>query len=181
MSSVDGRRDPPPPPSEAAGARSKPPPLPPAANRSKSGAPPPLPEPVPRAPGSDLSIDVEIPIPVESGGDVSSIDKLLALTESDWDPDAQALTLKRIAPPPKKTQPASQPKLPAVAIPTPYELAPTLLNRSAPLAQSQSPAPPPTGSKAPPPLPPRASKGPPPLPPGVSSAPPPPLRGDSSR
>ncbi len=120
-------------------------------------------------------------MPVDSGHDVSSIDKLLALTESDWDPDAQALTLKRIAPPPKKTQPASQPKLPAVAIPTPYELAPTLLGRSAPAAGSQSPAPPATSSKGPPPLPPRASKGPPPLPPGVSSAPPPPLRGEQGR
>jgi hypothetical protein len=180
MSAVDGRRDqPPPPPSDG---RSKPPPLPSAA-RPKTSAPPPLPashaasSSAPAA-ASDLSVDIEVPIPVDSGADVTSIDRLLALTESEWDPDSQALTLKRIAEAnPKKPPPPSQRKIPAVAIPTPYELAPTLLQRA------QSPAhaaPPPSSiaqspSKAPPPLPPRTSKGPPPLPPQTSASSPPPV------
>lgn len=135
-----------------------------------------------------IPVDIDVPIPVDSGADVASIDRLLALTESEWDPDAQALSIKRVAEAsPKPAHPPSQRKLPAVAIPTPYELAPTLLPKAQILAAAQavqaaqaaqagtSGASP---SKGPPPLPPeaRASKGPPPLPPGGSSPAPPPVR-----
>ncbi len=216
MSSVDGRRDQPPPgapqgASPPADGRSKPPPLPPAA-RPKQSVPPPLPPSAgptaaPQRSGasgapvddtaatrprleSDESIPVEIdvPIPIDSGADVASIDRLLALTESEWDPDAQALSLKRVAEAsPKPAHPPSQRKLAAVAIPTPYELAPTLLPKAQILAaaqavqQAQAAQQGASPSKGPPPLPveKRASKGPPPLPPSGSSPAPPPVRSDA--
>lgn len=162
---MDNRRDP---PGSKVDGRSKPPPLPPSV-RPRS-VPPPLPVAAPPS-ESELPIDVEIPVDIpialDSASDLhsidQSIDRLLAMADPDWDPDAQALTLKRVAAPKAKLQPSSQSKLPAVQIPTPYELAPTLLPR--------------TPSKAPPPLPGRPSKGPPPLPPGVSS---PPARADQT-
>ncbi|MFO0672455.1 MAG: tetratricopeptide repeat protein [Polyangiaceae bacterium] len=215
---MDGRRDQPPPgapqgASPPADGRSKPPPLPPAA-RPKQSVPPPLPPsagptaaplrsgatgaPVddtaatrPRLESDEaIPVEIDVPIPIDSGADVASIDRLLALTESEWDPDAQALSLKRVAEAsPKPAHPPSQRKLPAVAIPTPYELAPTLLPKAQILAaaqavqqaqatQQQGGASP---SKGPPPLPPekRASKGPPPLPPGGSSPAPPLVRTDA--
>lgn len=112
--------------------------------------------------GSDSgSLEIDIAVPVDSGTDLSSIDQLLSLTENDWDPDAQARTLQKVAEAqPRKTSTITQRKLPAVAIPTPYELAPTLVLK----AQSREPRPSTTSSVPPPPGGAPAGKAPPPLP-----------------
>ncbi len=112
-----------------------------------------------------------------------SIDELLAETDQGWDIDAQVLTLKQAA----AVGPSHEPSWPAamrppapsrsVAIPTPYELAPSTVARSSigsveispppsltPRSRVPSKAPPPLPRKPPPSLPPSANRSPGPSP-----------------
>ena len=98
----------------------------------------------------------------------SAIENLLQLTEDDWDVEEQVKTLQNAAVgqlPSFKTELPAPPKIPSVAIPTPYELG---------LRSSLIPVAPPLGDPSsgshravssvspsrPPPLPPRASNAP---------------------
>jgi tetratricopeptide (TPR) repeat protein len=118
----------------------------------------------------ELSEDVEIEF-----DQPQSVDKLLAITGENWDIAAQVKSLQEAAGEPSR--PSGQFKAPSVAIPTPYDIAPT----------KGAPKPPPLppeargGSKSPPSPPVEAksepkseakseSKGPPPLPGSTSSS-----------
>jgi hypothetical protein len=114
----------------------------------------------------------------ESTRDVSSIDKLLALTDSGWELEDQIKTLKQAAvQKPLADQSAAQramKRAPALHMPTPFELAPTQVAAGPAVIEKESPSAPGSSPSKPPPLPPlppRASKRPPPLPRSV----PPPL------
>ncbi|HEY2516806.1 MAG TPA: hypothetical protein VGI39_38310, partial [Polyangiaceae bacterium] len=102
----------------------------------------------------------------------SAIENLLQLTEDDWDVEEQVKTLQNAAVgqlPSFKTELPAPPKIPSVAIPTPYELglrsslipvAPPL-GDPGPSSGSQRAVPPiPSSPSRPPPLPPRASTAP---------------------
>jgi tetratricopeptide (TPR) repeat protein len=108
--------------------------------------------------------------------DLGSIDELLSETDQGWDIEAQVLTLKQAAavqPPEDPSWPAAmRPSMPSrsVALPTPFELAPSTVARASTAVTEVSPAPSfvsrsKVPSKAPPPLP---RKAPPPLPSGGS-------------
>ena len=97
---------------------------------------------------------------------MSSIDKLLSMSEEGWDIDNDVRSLQSAAQERTSQPPLPPPSRPAsLHMPTPYELAPLTFT---------TPAPGPARPKqaVPPPLPPgatkRASKGPPPLPPRTS-------------
>ncbi|MEO6574891.1 MAG: hypothetical protein ABIP89_13690, partial [Polyangiaceae bacterium] len=129
-----------------------------------------------------------LPPPGESVNDVSSIDKLLAMTDEPWDLDEQVRSLQISANEQPRTHadgtPASIPpakgRAPALMLPTPFELAPAQISESSanvmarraqefPVAAPSAPTSDPGGSKQPPPLPQRASKPPP----SMSKGPPP--------
>jgi tetratricopeptide (TPR) repeat protein len=133
-----------------------------------------LPDPV-TVPGKAL-----LPPAGESVNDVSSIDKLLAMTDEPWDIGEQVRSLQIAADEQPRTHadgsPASIPPAkgrgPALMLPTPFELAPAQISEASVLARRAQEFPVATPSVQPPPLPPRASKpppslskGPPPLPP----------------
>ena len=100
----------------------------------------------------------------------SAIENLLQLTEDDWDVEEQVKTLQNAAVgqlPSFKTELPAPPKIPSVAIPTPYELGlrSSLIPVAPPLGDPSSgslravPSVSPSPSR-PPPLPPRASNAP---------------------
>ena len=112
------------------------------------------------------------PESAESSRDLSSVDKLLALTEDGWDIDEQLKTLKQAAFTKPMSENAGRLARPGLHLPTPFELSPTLVPNGAGATalaamQVHESGPPPSGSK-PPPLPPRATRSPPPLPPTSS-------------
>jgi tetratricopeptide (TPR) repeat protein len=103
---------------------------------------------------------------------MGSIDKLLAITDEDWDIDNQVQTLKNAAELKAPVRPSRPPaaRPPPLRLPTPYEIGPTIAMASlaagavasAPSRRVPSVPPPlPGTSSRPPPRP----KGPPPLPP----------------
>ncbi len=129
-----------------------------------------MPDPV-TVPGKAL-----LPPAGESVNDLSSIDKLLAMTDEPWDIGEQVRSLQIAADEQPRTHadgsPASMPpakaRVPALMLPTPFELAPAQnLNPSVAARRAQE-FPVASPSQQPPPLPPKPSpslsKGPPPLP-----------------
>jgi len=136
--------------------------------------------------GQDSDVDPgtgKITSPPDSTNDPSSIDKLLAMTDDgEWSLDDQVRSLQAAADesPRARAEPLSAGRMPSLAQPTPYELAPH--NGSSyvgpPPAAPSSPPPDPGGASGsrPPPLPTRAvSKPPPPLPNAAARRGPPPL------
>ncbi|MGO8994060.1 MAG: hypothetical protein ACLQVI_12085, partial [Polyangiaceae bacterium] len=141
--------------------------------------------------GSDSGTEIDLTgdDSVESVEEIpaSSIDKLLALTEDRWDIDQQVKTLQTAAggQPAFRPEIPRAPKVPSVAIPTPYELglrpglpsaasvpAAPMISDAPPASRPSPSGPPPLPSK-PPPLPSTRPKGSGPPPPSSRRAPPP--------